>query len=830
MKSIIYFLLSCLPIVFLHAQKATPIAVGNTDSARSVPTLKPYKEVVTPSVHTQKGLLTVHEGGGKLYVEIGDSLLQRDFLLVTRISRGSEITVLNEKTYPGDELNNVVVHFEKAPGNRLLLRKAIFTTYAGDSTAPMYQAVTRSTFLPILASFPILTYGDHSSVVDVTDLVLGDNELFSFTSRQKAFFELSSLSPDKSFIASAKSYPLNLEFTTIKTYNKDMRYQGMVPFTISGNVSLELNTSMILLPSLPMQQRFTDDRVGFFSLKKADYNQNPSGVANRSYIKRWRLEPKPEDWDKYGRGELVEPQRPIVFYIDPATPDKWIPFLIQGVNDWQKAFECAGFKNAIQARRAPSKQEDSTWSLYDARHSAIVYKPSETENAIGPTITDPRSGEILESHIKLYHNIIQLIHDMYTLQCSAVDPKARNIHFDDSLMGQLIRFVVCHEVGHTLGLKHNWGASSAYSPEQIRNKKWVEEHGFCPSIMDYARFNYMAQPEDSISEKGLFPRIGDYDRWAIQWGYRLFPQYKDPQEELPYLRSWVTTQTKDKNFWFGSEQTWNDPRIQTEDLSNNAIEASICGIKNLKRELPHLIQWTKALNENYQNLSRLYTRLQDQYVLYIGHVLNNIGGVYENMKNSDEIGPVYTPVSMNQQKQAEHFVNEQFFNTPFWLLDTAILSRTGQTATGVISNIQNEVLKTLFFPPFSGSQLSRNELNFKGKTYSYLQLLNDLKRDVWSELYSFQPIDVYRRNLQRLYLQYIIEDMRDIASVVHLSIIMTVPGVVDINPTEVASLIYGHLTDLKNQINKNLKVQKDPATRYHLEYVKNIIENAWPKK
>jgi hypothetical protein len=331
-------------------------------------------------------------------------------------------------------------------------------------------------------------------------------------------------------VEGVRSYPINIEITAVKTYSRSATPPtagggggGGGAATQGGNMTVEINSSLVLLPKTPMQPRYFDPRVGFFAMGYTDYDLNPQGVKSISMVKRWRLEPKEEDMEKYKRGELVEPKKPIIFYIDPATPAKWVPYLIQGVNDWQVAFEKAGFKNAIIAKRAPTKQEDSSWSLDDARNSAIVYKPSSVPNASGPSISDPRSGEIMESHINWYHNVMELLRDWYFIQCSPLDPEARKMVFNDELMGQLIRFVSSHEVGHTIGLRHNHGSSSTVPVENLRNKSWVEANGHTPSIMDYARFNYVAQPEDKISQVGLFPRIGDYDKWAFAWVYKLFP-------------------------------------------------------------------------------------------------------------------------------------------------------------------------------------------------------------------------------------------------------------------------------------------------------------------
>ena len=439
--------------------------------------------------------------------------------------------------YAGDQIGQNVIRFEKGPNNKIFLRNISYAEYAKDSTSPMFSAVNNSNIQPIAAAFDIKSFSKDSAgvVIEITDYINGDNDVLHFNSGLKSALRFAAIQSDKSYIVSVKSYPINIEIKTVKTYSRmpspPIGGGGFGGGTGSGNMTVELNSSLVMLPKVPMQARYFDPRVGYFTVGYTDYDANPQGVESIQLIKRWRLEPKEEDMEKYKRGELVEPKKPIIFYIDPATPKKWIPYLIQGVNDWQAAFEKAGFKNAIMAKMAPTVEEDSTWSLEDARYSAIVYKPSDVANASGPSISDPRTGEIMESHINWYHNVMELIHDWYFIQTAAVDPKARKMVYDDELMGQLIRFVSSHEVGHTLGLRHNFGSSSTVPVENLRNKAWVEANGHTPSIMDYARFNYVAQPEDNISEVGLFPRIGDYDKWAIEWGYKLFPQYKTPEEK-----------------------------------------------------------------------------------------------------------------------------------------------------------------------------------------------------------------------------------------------------------------------------------------------------------
>jgi len=419
-----------------------------------------------------------------------------------------------------------------------------------------------------------------------------------------------------------------------------------------------------------------------------------------------------------------------------------------------------------------------------------------------------------------------LIHDWYMIQCGTVDPRAQKMVFDDSLMGQLIRFVCSHEVGHALGLRHNMGASSTVPVDSLRNKKWVEANGFCPSIMDYARFNYVAQPEDHISEKGLMPRIGIYDKWAIEWGYRLYPGMNTPESEVAFLNRLVIKKMKDSRLWYGPE-TSNDPRIQTEDLGDDAAKASMYGIKNLKLVTRQLLHWTYEPNEGYNNLNEIYNRIQAQYCTYIIHVLNNMTGVYENMKGVDEPGSVYSPISVTKQKQAYDFIKENFFATPSWIIDTAILTRTGQTSLGVIGNIQTKILDVLFFPTFFGGMYSRGEATFGSEHYSLVGLLSNLKKDIWSELFNNQSIDTYRRSLQIYYVRCLMRDLIANKEAVTIQIILPISGRTSLFAADVAALLTGHLKELQAEIKKHLPLEKDPATKAHLEYIDEEINIFW---
>ncbi|MFM8592505.1 MAG: zinc-dependent metalloprotease [Sphingomonadales bacterium] len=826
---------------------SAPAAAGarSADSTRRGPGGAPpatgpkaYKEVITAKAVTTKGLFWVHKVEDRFFIEVPDSLLLRDMLVVNRISKAPAGLRAGGSFfgYAGDQIGQNVIRFEKGPNNKVFLRTISYAEYAKDSTSPMFTTVNNSNIQPIAQSFDVKAFGKDSAsvVLDITDFISGDNDVLHFGSSLKSSLRLTALQADKSYVVSVKSFPINVEIKAIKTYSRGGAPSGVPGAGPSmgggaggGNMTMELNSSIVILPKVPMQPRFYDARVGYFAVGYTDFDANPQGVKSLSLVKRWRLEPKPQDVEKYKKGELVEPAKPIVFYIDPATPEKWIPFLMQGVDDWKGAFEKAGFKNAIMAKRAPSRQEDSTWSLDDARNSAIVYKPSDIPNASGPSISDPRSGEIMESHINWYHNVMALLRNWYMIQCGPLDVRAQQMVFPDSLMGQLIRFVSSHEVGHTLGLRHNYGSSSSVPVDNLRNKAWVEANGHTPSIMDYARFNYVAQPEDGIAEKGLFPRIGDYDNWAIEWGYKLFPQFTSAEQEQSMLNRWVIEKLKDNRLWFGTETNPDDPRSQSEQVGDDPMKGSAYGIKNLQRIVPNLLKWTKEPNEDFEGLRTIYQEVVGQFARYNGHVAKFVGGIMETPKTQEQSGPVYELVSKAKQKEAVAFLNKQLFATPTWLIDQSIFDRTGQSGLVVIGNVQDNMLNRLLGSR-NLSKLIEAEAVAGSKAYSALELLADLKSGIWSELTTKKPIDAYRRNLQKTYVNTMTNLLNPPAPAASafgpgISISIASTGA---DKSDLRSIVRAHLQSLRAELNAAQTLYVDRLSKYHLQDLSFRIEKA----
>ncbi|MCU0357524.1 MAG: zinc-dependent metalloprotease, partial [Cyclobacteriaceae bacterium] len=721
---------------------------------------QPYTQVITAKAVTQHGLFTVHKVNNDYFFEIADSVIGREFMAVTRIAKAP-----TGAGYGGEERNRQVLRWEKGPDNKLFLRAVLYINASNDSTAPISEAVRNSNLAPIVASFDIKAINSGQAyVINVTDFFKSDNQLVSLSPAIKRNYSLTTLQADRSYIQGMKSFPINTDVRMVKTYTSNLPPQSSGPSTVTqlpagastGFVTVELNVSMIMLPKNPMRKRFFDNRVGFFANGYTVYGEESQRAEREVFAVRWRLEPKPEDVEKMKRGELVEPVKPIVYYIDPTTPKKWVPYLIQGVNDWAVAFEAAGFKNAIVAKEAPTREQDSTWSLEDASHNAIVYKPSTIANASGPSVIDPRSGEIMETHINWYHNVMSLLRNWYMVQTAAVDPEARKMIFSDELMGQLIRFVSSHEVGHTLGLRHNFGSSSTVPVENLRNKAWVEANGHTPSIMDYARFNYVAQPEDNISQKGLFPRIGDYDKWAIEWGYRLFPEFKSPDEETAKINSWTIEKLKNQRLWWGDgEGNRDDPRSQTEDLSDNAMKASSYGIKNLQRIITKLPEYTKMPNEDYEGLREMYSQVAGQFGRYIGHVSGNIGGIERTPKRQEQAGPVYNFTAKAKQKEAMAWLQQNVFTTPTWVIQKEINSLTGIDPAQTIGSLQSRALGSILSPN-TFTKLLKAEAEGGTTNYTLTEMMNDLRKGIFSELDKRAPVDIYRRQLQKSFADRII--------------------------------------------------------------------------
>ena len=808
MKKLFY-----LPILFTlvfslgtNAQKK-----DSTEKEKKPKKEKTYEEIITKDAITDDGLFKVHKVKDKYYYEIADSLLGRDMLMVTRIVKMATELPLNRH-----KMSEQVLKWEKFDNN-IFLKQASYSKFANDSL-PISIAVSNSNFEPIISSFKIAVENkeNNSHVIDVTSLYKSDIKIFGFPQSSRKGYKITSLDSKLSFIESIRSFPLNIETKHIKTYKSSN--------SRNGQISMVLNNSMILLPKEPMKRRYFDQRVGWFTSAQTDYGIDNQEAETVRYLDRWRLEIKDEDIDKFKNGELVEPKKPIVYYLDPATPEKWRKYLKDGIEDWNVAFEAAGFKNAVIVKYPPTKEEDPDWSPEDVRYSTVRYLASPSLNANGPHVSDPRSGEIIESDINWYHNVMKLLRNWYFVQTAAVNPDSRGVEFKNEVMGELIRFVSSHEFGHTIGLPHNMGSSSAYPVDSLRSATFTKKYGTSPSIMDYARFNYVAQPGDEgvalMPSQWNTPNVGVYDIYSVKWGYKPILDVS-VEEEKSILKSWIMEKANDLKYRFGSAGI--DPSSQTEDLGDDAVKASEYGIANLKRIMPKLMEWTTKDGETYTELGYMYGQVLGQFGRYMGHVSNNIGGIYQYYKTSDQDGAVYTHVKKSHQQNCMNFLHNQLFETPKWMINKEILNKIEFAGiTNRIRSTQSRTLNSLLDFGKMARLIENEAINGKN-AYSLIEMMTDLRKGIFNEVYKNKTIDVYRRNLQLAYLDrisYLMSNEQGSTPSWARNYVTSVK----VSQSDIRTVAANQLIELRKDLKKH-KNKSDKMTKMHLEMVQNKISS-----
>lgn len=743
--------LSC-QVTFAQGKPTAEITETGEKKKEKKSPFKPYAELISEEAVSTDGLFKTHRVGEKYYFEIPFETLERDMLLVSRIAKipsGLGGGYVNA----GSKTNEQLVQFARV-NDRIHLTSESYNSVAADSL-PIYISVKNNNYAPLLVAFKIEAFNEDSTaaVVEVNDFFLSDVPAISgLSTRIRTTYKVKNLDKKRSFISRMASYPENIEVRHDMTFNA-----GQPPSNSrTGTLSLQMAQSFYLLPEKPMQPRMYDPRVGWFTVSQVDYGSDKLKSDEKTFIRRWQLEPR--DKAAYARGELVEPVKPIIYYIDPATPEKFVPYFIQGVEDWQEAFEAAGFKNAIVAKRAPSPEEDPDWSAEDARYSTVRYVASTTRNAVGPSVSDPRSGEIIESDIIWYHNHLRSYRNRYLLETGAANPKARTLDTPAEEIGEMMRRVISHEIGHALGLPHNMKASYAYPVDSLRSATFTNKWGLATTIMDYTRYNYVAQPED----KGVrwVRMLGPYDIYAINWGYRYIPEATTAAAEKPTLDQWIADKKGDPMYLFGARNRF-DPSSQTESVGDDPVKASTYALANLKRVAPKLAEWTATPGEGYDDLEELYGELLGVWSRFAGHVVTNIGGVYEQRRITNEPGFVYTPTERAVQVESMKFLVDHVFSTPNWLLpDNIIRNISPDGSLSRIRGMQERQLNNLL--RYDRLQrLIEHGAPRPWMAYLLTDMLADLRTGLWSEVAANESIDAFRRNLQRAHIQRLADLMEE---------------------------------------------------------------------
>ncbi|NVJ89750.1 MAG: zinc-dependent metalloprotease [Flavobacteriaceae bacterium] len=760
-----------------------------------------YNTFVNKKTKTDDGLFKVHNNKDKFIFEIPKSLFGKDMLLVTRI-KDLPAGLGGGYVNAGSKINTQVVVWEEFQ-NKILLKVKSYNAIANDSL-PIYKSVKANNLEPIIYAFDIKSQNPDSTaiLVDVTKFFTSDiKAITALPSSYRSRYKVRRLDPTRSFINSIKSYPKNIEVVQDFTFDADTPPSN----SRTSTITIRVNQSMVMLPEDKMMPRIYDKRVGYFSIGNIDYGSDALKADAKRYIRRWRLEPK--NMEAYKRGELVEPKKPIVYYLDPATPKKLRKYIKQGVDDWQKVFETAGFKNAIMAKYPPTKEEDPDFSMEDVRYSSIRYVASTTRNATGPSVSDPRTGEILESDIIWYHNHLRSYRNRYLLETGAANPSARTLDTPEEEIGEMMRMVIAHEVGHALGLPHNMAASFAYPVDSLRSGTFTQKMGIAATIMDYARYNYVAQPGDKNIR--FIRQLGPYDHYAINWGYRLIPYANTPEKEVKTLDQWISEKAGNPIYRFGDQRF--DPSAQTEGIGNEQVKASTYGIKNLKIVAENLPKWTSSKTNNYDDLSELYGELLGVWSRYVGHVVGNIGGVYEFNKKPTQTGYVYEPVSKEMQKESMKWLQDNAFKTQNWLVKKDILANINEAGyTSRMLLLQNRQLYTILNINRIERMIDNEVLN--EDAYTALDMIRDLRSGIFTEVNYTRNVDVFRRNLQKSFIDRL-GSLLNSKSAKH---------------SDINSIIRGELEvlNLALTIAKNRKVNR--ITRYHykdcLAKIKTILD------
>ena len=790
-----------------------------------------YAEVVPASAESREGLFHVHQVDDRLLFEIPDSILGRDMIIMSRYARAQDGLALGG----ANMAPNMVVHWEERNG-RVLLRAQSHSNSA-DPEDNVHIAVQNSNFAPVLAALPVQARGPdgNTRVVDVTDLYLGDHPAFSLPRAQRTRMAVRGPDRARSWLEWSRSFPINVEVRVVRSYAADSPPSD----GRGGTVSFEVNHSMILLPEEPMMPRLYDERVGYISIAQTDYSRDFQGVRESRYIRRYRLEPS--DPEAFARGELVEPVEPWVWYIDPATPEEWIPYFREGLLEWNEAFEKAGYRNAIEVRVAPTPEEDPDFSLEDARYSVVRYvaTPVRSANA-GGGAWDPRSGQLIRGHINMYHALPERLRWWIFSQLGGRHEELRGDEIPQEMMGEALRYVVSHEIAHVVGLPHNQMGNVAHPTDSLRSAAFIEEMGHAASVVGRTRFNYVAQPGDDIPELER-RRVGLADMWAVEWGHTHFPQYSTPDEEWSTLNQMVMERAEHRHYRFLEGQyIWHqewDPQRMTEAMGDDLVKSSEYGLANLKRLMPRLVERVSTHGEDYSELEAHYGQIITQWARYVQHASVYVGGVYTQLKRYGEEGPVYTTVDRDHQLRAMAWLDEHAWPTPEWLLDKEVLRLLEHA--GALERIRayHDQAMERFVQPNRLARMIEQEYFLGDEAYGPVEMMDDLRASIWREVLEGESVDPFRRNLQRVYLDrlhWIMHEAETNYLVPPASGNFRVGS--DTDPPLNAELHVGHsdmeaiirhqLRQLRQEVQAGLGQAPDTMTRIHLEDVLVRIDRA----
>ncbi|MBB6237943.1 hypothetical protein HDC90_002569 [Pedobacter sp. AK013] len=809
MKRVIRLLLLAHFCLYMQAQ-----AQKNTE----LPTIETF---IKSSAVKHTGIFNIYLQEDKYYLELPDSLLNRDILAMIVINKGSAQVARDPRKrfgFAGDVVNEGVFKFNKNTNGTIFIEQSQFYIAPKKDGGDYYQLL-KDKQRAVFFTLNTVARADHANLIDVTPALNADLPILSLNGAKEEL-GLGAYQANLSKQLAITSYKNNTVFRSLRAYGAgslkpelnsaepvepQSKPDTQVPLE-TGPTAWEIGASWFLLPKNPMKQRFADKRVGYFVKPIKDYISNPLKVEEKLLAARWKMEPKPQDLEKFRHGELVEPAEQIVFYIDKNTPEYLKPYFIKGVNAWQKVFEKIGFKNAIVAKLEPTPAEDPSFAIDNINYSVISYKPSTTANAYGPMVVDPRSGQILSSHVAVFNNITDLLQRWYFVMCAANDTNARKLPLSKDIMGRLAQTVITHEVGHTLGLRHDFAGSCSYDVDSVRKRDYVAKNGFGASIMDYLRFNYVAQPEDGFTAEELFPKIGVYDEFAISWGYKYFPKDNDAFTEAEALKNWVTQKRSDPRLFYFPEGDFYDPRVQSEDMGSNAMQAGSLGIKNLKLIMKNMEEWLESDDDqNFTMMKKMHSAVASRYNEYLAHVLKNIGGRYADQSLVAEAKPNYVPVSRSTQKEAMAFINTYYFQEPSWMFPQNITDKTRFVFDGQVSADYETFMGKIFY---KFSAISKNQRIVGQNPYTVSEFLEDIYQGLFADVDNSAPIPAYRKMLQRSYVNKLLTAVYNPASF----------------EADVAVLLKQQIEKVKQSCDSALPKKKDQVSKDHLKAISDMIQ------